>query len=784
MKDDLTQQLQQAEAQVAELRQQQHNSTAAAESQSADMEADAHAQADATALAHAEHLLSQSQAQIAQLQAERQELQAQITALQHSSHHVNGARHPVHAVVILAPHRSCQLHIQAVLDDGCELHPDEVVTPMKCVTEQVHFVMQVMLQLPLAHRLGTMSKPVGVTGMQVLALTKAIHLKTPGPVIRAHLQLLLQLSLLHKTPSNLITLQSSSQTLTPPQHLSQHCYRKLHVASTATLQTRSTLCSCAHLRCKPSCSSWSTYCKLRMFIQAVTEHVGIKTARQRRQSNCSSCQCACKRCTAQQLPQCRQALMLKLMCPGCRCCRASICCCSTPVCTHSGASAAGSRTSCRCTGGMLSTSETASLGQLHKALQVAHVQSCNKPYMKGSAAMQDMTYQLQQRIQDAEYRLASQGADASSVMPDHGNKHTPSPAAARPASACQPSPVSAETSLTGLSPSPFHASEAHTNATPAPKASEPAFNPLFDDRNGASPEPAAPYATPSKTIDAEFAAANGVHDAHKGEGGSEPALQQYLSLVQQLVGRLQSSAGHDRLTTADIDTLDAAAEPSSDDAKSGQSEIQGQVREAETQLLGLCNRLSKLRGSSGQQSASHRQSASIDIMRSLSGSFVGSPTNSPSHSSMSALGSIVTLLLDTHKKQLRALEKHVRSDTDRPHQHGSEEFWTAATALKTGFRELKGKAEEVREELKRLQEVSSQQESEVAIQWNEKHALQQQAHAQLASVQQVRAREAALTRVQNMSSTAASWRILAPLRLNHSGQNETPCAIQSVSSES
>ena len=102
MKDDLTQQLQQAEAQVAELRQQQHNSTAAAESKSADMEADAHAQADATALAHAEHLLSQSQAQIAQLQAERQELQAQIAALQRSSHHVNGVRHPVHAVVMLA----------------------------------------------------------------------------------------------------------------------------------------------------------------------------------------------------------------------------------------------------------------------------------------------------------------------------------------------------------------------------------------------------------------------------------------------------------------------------------------------------------------------------------------------------------------------------------------------------------------------------------------------------------------------------------------------------------
>jgi hypothetical protein len=293
------------------------------------------------------------------------------------------------------------------------------------------------------------------------------------------------------------------------------------------------------------------------------------------------------------------------------------------------------------------------------------------------------------------------------------------------------SPTSAEVSTTGLSPSPFRPGAAQRSATPAPKQSEPAYNPLFDDaRDNSTPEPVINGSARgsagitlsdvqlSGTIDAMLHASSTAAPAVQSRDAA--VLAPYLQLLTSLLAKLSHA---DNATGGERAAAFALHDVSS---------LQQRISEAEAKLLALC----AARAASQLQKPGHRRE-SFDLMRSLSSA--GSQSNSPSHSGMASLTSVVTRLLDAHKRQLRTLERHAQADdASAAALPGASDRGAAAAELKGGWRKLKACAEDARGELRRLQEVSSQQESEVAIQWSEKQALQQHATAEVTRVQQAR----------------------------------------------
>ena len=276
--------------------------------------------------------------------------------------------------------------------------------------------------------------------------------------------------------------------------------------------------------------------------------------------------------------------------------------------------------------------------------------------------------------------------------------------------------------------------EHNTGALPA--RDQLAYNPLFDDPTrtparsstgpGASPEPSGGQGgrRASALPDAPAAMAAACESA--------AALTPYLELLKTLAATLERAASGSSGGSGNVHAApfpDAPATTGDEKQGSSASSLREHVQRTEARLMALCNALAQ-RGHSGPS-----RHGSFDLMRSLSSD--NTPTSqsgTPSRSGMAALSSILTSLLDTHKAQLRRLQSHVQA---AERQQRGDATADAAAALKEGFREIRGHAEAAREELRRLTEMNGQQESEVAIQWTEKQALQQQSHAELASVRQV-----------------------------------------------
>jgi hypothetical protein len=298
-------------------------------------------------------------------------------------------------------------------------------------------------------------------------------------------------------------------------------------------------------------------------------------------------------------------------------------------------------------------------------------------------------------------------------------------------------PLTASTSLSDITSSPFLPGTVATRID-APAASAAA---KILDRNVAREFVCNPlYDKPASGLDAfpshtACSFANAVPQSSAlptlADKCTEPAvLVPYLDLINAIIALIGTSANAP-LPTSVAPIQHVAANVALD----GQ-QLQQRVAAAEVKLATVCADMAAI----SQQLKTTKSSSALgkavpacgghDIMCSFSGS--GSPTSplgSPCLSGMARLSHIIALLLDGHEKQVGAFEGHGVG------QGGHTQAVAACPQRLVGMKQL---AEDAQEELRRLKEVTSQQEVEVAIQWNEKQQLQQKAHSELASATQVR----------------------------------------------
>jgi hypothetical protein len=337
---------------------------------------------------------------------------------------------------------------------------------------------------------------------------------------------------------------------------------------------------------------------------------------------------------------------------------------------------------------------------------------------------------------------------------------------AEPPATKSPSPLSS------LSSSPFQARGAGCGTAPSPGPSETsvvrtraqeqglAINPLFERERPYLQQQERPGGPAVPSLQAQSRDSGGgmqrdqTSDAERGVGVLEPnecsrclahceepaMLQQYLGLLSTLTAKLAENEA------AASNTLDSGSLPPLDTSNS--EVLQQRATAAEQHLVALCSRLARQAKSLGCQtpSAPKREGASsFDIMRSISGSCADTTCSepiSPSISGMATLCNAVALLLEGHRKQAKAFERYMgwsgaRCEAGSAGANDPAVPTAPISLIRKRLGDMEGTAELVKSELQKLRELSSQQELEVAIQWQEKQDVQQQAHDKQASALQV-----------------------------------------------
>ena len=303
-------------------------------------------------------------------------------------------------------------------------------------------------------------------------------------------------------------------------------------------------------------------------------------------------------------------------------------------------------------------------------------------------------------------------------------------------------PLTAASSLSSLSPSPMesatqtpsHATAAKPPlATPSAPENDLAYNPLFDapssqqrqSQRGRSSRSASPPAVP------------GAHNASN--PGPPPTLQSADAATNVNLEALQdANASLTRSVNAfrrDDASESAAAEAANSDVA---APLQQRIDSAMRRQRDLCAAVEVLadeaRRREGETAA---KVPPFDILRSRSGdgpASIDAPSEppSPSVSGMATLRNAVSQLLEGHEKQVAAIERYLA-------WAGANDKDAAALApLRQRLQDMAAHGRTAREETRRLGEVSSQQELEVAIQWQEKQKVQQEANDRRAAAEQVR----------------------------------------------
>ena len=350
--------------------------------------------------------------------------------------------------------------------------------------------------------------------------------------------------------------------------------------------------------------------------------------------------------------------------------------------------------------------------------------------------VQAQVAQLEQACRTAEAQVAANAEAGSPPRPtanqpgvEHGTQTPPlSTAAGNRADPGSPTAMPTHmSSISSLSMSPFRAGTLATSAAaPAADAdratekSDVTCNPLFNEPTSQPPKAASRSnsASPLALTRGTTAAANTL-PAVADKCSDEDVLIPYLQLLQALTALLMPP-GDGAMPLEPSGAVDAAAS------------LQQRAAAAESTLATLFAELQRRKAALPRG----HSTGAFDSMRSMSScgdTPSGSQPPSPYASGMARLSHIVTSLLDSHKRQLSLVARCAQGLSS-----GGAVPDGAAGELRQRLAEMKQHADEAREELRRLKEVSSQQESEVAIQWNEKQQLQQAAHAELSTAQQAR----------------------------------------------
>jgi hypothetical protein len=311
----------------------------------------------------------------------------------------------------------------------------------------------------------------------------------------------------------------------------------------------------------------------------------------------------------------------------------------------------------------------------------------------------------------------------------------------------------ASSPLSSPSFSPLEAACAHIEAAtsqqdheagvlPTAQEQELSFNPLFDrDRPRQQPEQqgSAAHEVGAATQQDSPSRTDNIIKV-SGPCHTSPIQQAYLK--QAFLSTLTATIAEAEPTASSAQDVGLLPPLESTGAKA----LQERVKVAEQHLTTLCSMLAGQAKSSDDRTPNalkREVGHSFDIMRSISGSCADTTCSepiSPSVSGMATVSNAVVLLLEGHRKQVKAFERYISWMGGRRESGGTNARDLSALApIQKQFGDMEAAAELVKSELQKLREVSSQQELEVAIQWQEKQALQQKANDEQARAEQVRA---------------------------------------------